>query len=197
MFNGGVSNPHDEGHGKDPGRAPWEPMPPVQDGESGEIPRPKAVDTAYQAVLASAVIGALGTVVTYLLDRDELLGLLRSLSEQAEMPLTDSELTGMVGMMQAATGFGIAIFLGLWLLFATKMRAGRYWARTLITILTVFRAMAFLSAMATSGAELDLMWALAEVAFLVTAVVYMFRKESTAYFVEHRRRRLARRGYPR
>jgi hypothetical protein len=56
--------------------------------------------------------------------------------------------------------------------------------------------MTFLTAVASSGAELSLMWSLAEVAFGVTAVVYMFRPESTKYFVETKQRRLRARQRP-
>jgi hypothetical protein len=54
----------------------------------------------------------------------------------------------------------------------------------------------FLTAMAGSGADLVLMWNLAEAAFGVTAVVYMFRPESTKYFADHKERRLRARQRP-
>lgn len=187
MFNGGVSNPHDEGHH-------WEPMPPVRDGAAGEITRPKAVDTAYQASLAGAVIGAVATVITVVLDREQMVLLVRDALAGAGLPDGEQDVATALGTFRLAMGFGIAVFLGLWLLFATKMRAGRGWARMVITVLAVVGVMSFLNAMAGSGAELGLIWSLAEVAFLVTAVIYMFRPESTRYFAEHRKRRLARRG---
>lgn len=187
MFNGGVSNPHDEGRN-------WEPMPPVQEGLSGEIPRPKAVDTAFQASLAGAVVGALATIVTVLLDREQMILLARDALAGAGLPDGEQEVTQALSTFRVAMGFGIALFIGLWLLFATKMRAGRNWARMVITLFAVVGTMSFLSAMAGSGAELGLMWNLAEVAFMITAVIYMFRPESTRYFAEHRTRRLARRG---
>jgi hypothetical protein len=188
MFNGHVSNPHDEGHD-------WRPMPPVQDGVAAEIPRPKAVDTAYQASITGAVIGAVATVVTVVLDREQMILLARDALGGAGMPDGEQDVAQAVGMFRVAMGFGIAVFLGLWLLFATKMRAGRGWARVVITALAAVGVLSFLSAMADSGAALELIWSLAEVAFLVTAVVYMFRPESTRYFAEHRARRLARRGH--
>ncbi|WP_460401946.1 hypothetical protein [Actinophytocola sediminis] len=178
-----MANQHDDGN--------WEPMPPIRDGMTGEIPRPKAVDTAYQASLAGAVVGAVATVVTVLLDREQLTLLARDTLANAGLPDSEQDVAGTLGMLRVAMGFGIALFLGLWLLFATKMRAGRNWARIVITAFAVVGAMSFLSAMASSGAELGLMWNLAEVAFLVTAVIYMFRPESTRFFAEHRKRRLA------
>jgi hypothetical protein len=104
--------------------------------------------------------------------------------------------SGTVGAFQVILGFSIAIFAGLMLLFAFKMRAGRNWARILLTAYTAVGAWSFLSAMASSGPALELMWSLAEVAFGVTAVVYMFRPESTKYFAEHKQRRLQARQRP-
>lgn len=187
MFNGGVSNPHDEGN-------PWEPMPPVREGAAGEIPRPKAVDTAFQATLVGAAIGAVAAVVTVVLDREQMTLLIRDALAGAGLPDDDQDVAAALGTFRAAMGFGIAVFLGLWLLFAMKMRAGRNWARIVITVLAGVGVLSFLNAMAGAGAELELIWSLAEVAFLVTAVIYMFRPESTRYFAEHRKRRLARRG---
>lgn len=192
MFNGQVSNPHDEG-------PHWQPMPPVQGGGApAEISRPKAVDTAFQASLTGAVIGAVATLVTTVLDREQMILLARDALAGAGLPDGEQDVAQAVGVFRVAMGFGIALFLGLWLLFATKMRAGRGWARVVITVLAGVGVLSFLSAMANTGAELELIWSLAEVAFLVTAVVYMFRPESSRYFAEHRERRLARRrGHPR
>ncbi|MFL6120814.1 hypothetical protein [Actinophytocola sp.] len=153
------------------------------------IIRPKAVDSAFQAVLASVAISCLGTVFTVLLDRALLTSWVKETiaSMPPEQRLSASAL---VGAMQVILGFSIVIFAGLFVLFAMKMRAGRNWARVLLTLYTVFGVWSFLAAIADSGAELKLIWSLAEVAFGVTAVIYMFRPESTKYFAEHKQRRL-------
>lgn len=159
------------------------------------IIRPKAVDSAFQAVLAAVVISAVATVVTVLLDR----ALLTTWVTQAldTMP-PDQRLSvdTMVGAMQVLLGFSILIFAGLFVLFAMKMRAGRNWARLLLTVYTAVGVWSFLAAMASSGPELELMWNLAEVAFGVTAVFYMFRPESTKYFALHKERRMRARQRP-
>jgi hypothetical protein len=159
------------------------------------ITRPKAVDSAFQAVLASVAISTIGTVVTVLLDK-ALLTVWVTETLESLPPEQRLSTSAMVSAMQVLLGFSIAIFAGLFVLFAYKMRAGRNWARVLLTIYTVWGAMSFLTAMASSGAELSLMWSLAEAAFGVTAVVYMFRPESTKYFAEHKQRRLRARQGP-
>lgn len=168
------------------------PPPPPSDEP---VTRPKAVDSAFQAVLASVAISAVGTVVTVLLDKAQLT---RYVTEMlADLPREQRvDANAMVGAFQVILGFSIAIFAGLFALFAAKMRAGRNWARVLLTVYTVYGVMTFLTAVASSGAELALMWSLAEVAFGVTAVVYMFRPESTKYFAETKQRRLRARQRP-
>lgn len=159
------------------------------------ITRPKAVDSAFQAVLASVAVSAAGTVVNYLLDRALLT---RWVTEtMAGLPPEQRMSPGaLVGAMQVLLGFSIAIFAGLFVLFALKMRAGRNWARVLLTIYTALGVWGFLASVASSGAQLELIWSLAEVAFGVTAVVYMFRPESTKYFAAVKERRLRTRQRP-
>jgi hypothetical protein len=159
------------------------------------ITRPKAVDSAFQAVLTSVAISAVGTVVTVLLDKALLTRYVTAML--ADLPKEQRvDANSMVSAFQVILGISIAIFAGLFALFAIKMRAGRNWARVLLTIYTAYGVMTFLTAVASSGAELSLMWSLAEVAFGVTAVVYMFRPESTKYFVETKQRRLRARQRP-
>jgi hypothetical protein len=194
MLNEPVSNPHDGSpDGNGPGFTP-DPMPPLSEGGGGEIPRPKAIDNAFQASLAGTAIASVATVITVLLDREWLDRLVRQVIEdtgQAGMEVADART-----MVQVSLGLGIVLFAALFVLFALKMRAGRNWARLLLTAFAAVGTINFLSAVGSTGADLELMWSLAEVAFAVTAVIYMFRPESTAYFTEHRKRRLSRRNRP-
>jgi hypothetical protein len=169
-------------------------MPPPPTGD-GPITRPKAVDSAFQATLASIAVSALGTVFTLLFDKVTLTRMVEDML--SGLPADQrSDLSATVGAFQVILAFSIAVFAGLFVLFAVKMRAGRNWARILLTAYTAVGVWSFLAAVGSSGAELELMWSLAEVAFGVTAVVYMFRRESTAYFAEHKQRRLRARQRP-
>jgi hypothetical protein len=175
---------------------PFAAMPPPPSG-AGPVPimRPKTVDSAFQAVLASIAISTLGTVFTVLLDTAMLTSMVREMV--ASIPEDQrGNIGATVGAFRVILAFSIAIFAGLMLLFAFKMRAGRNWARVLLTVYTAVGAYSFLTAMASSGAELELIWSLAEVAFGVTAVVYLFRPESSKYFTEHKLRRLQGRMRP-
>jgi hypothetical protein len=183
--------------GDSPGGFQHEPMRPVPAGDAeSEIPRPKAVDHAFQASLASTAIASLATIFTLLFDQAWLDKFAHQMLTDAGRQITDQDLATALAVARFSLGFGILLFAAVFVLFALKMRAGRNWARLLLAVFAALGVMNFLTAVVNTGAALDLMWSLAEVAFAVTAVVYMFRPESTAYFLEHRKRRLARRGGP-
>lgn len=190
MFNEPVSQPNDERRSPDP----FAPMPPPTEGEREPLVRPKAVDTAFQASVASTLIGALGTVFTVLLDRAQLTDLVTDML--SGVPDAQRDVPETVDLFQFIFAFSVAVFVGLFLLFAFKMRAGRNWARLALTVFAVIGVANFLSGVANSGAELELMWNLAEVAFATTAVVYMYRKESTQYFADYKQRRQRQRQQP-
>jgi hypothetical protein len=186
MLNEDVSNPD--------GSFSHEPMRPVPEGTADEITRPKAVDNAFWASIASTTIATVATIVTVLFDQAWLDRFARAMLADTGRPETDAEVASAISVARVSLGLGIALFAALFVLFAVKMRAGRGWARIVLSAFAVLGAMNFLSAAVSSGAALGLMWSLAEVAFSITAVIYMFRPESTAFFLEHRKRRLARRG---
>ncbi len=171
-------------------RPAYEPAPSLPN-EDGPLSRPKAIDSAFQASLVSTAIGAVSAVFTFLLDRQFVVDMTRQVMESpgADQGFTEEQL---INVYRFSMIIGIGVFVGLNLLFTYKMRAGRNWARLVLTIFTAIGALSFLSAMASSGAELELMWSLAQTAFGVTAVVYMYRKESTAYFLAYKQRRMRR-----
>jgi hypothetical protein len=186
MLNEDVSNPDEAFQ--------HEPMRPVPAESDAEIPRPKSVDNAFWASVASTAIASLSTVFTVLLDQPWLERFARAMLADTGRRATPADVDTAISVARVSLGLGVALFAALFVLFAVKMRAGRNWARLVLTVFTALGVMNFLSAVASTGAALGLMWSLAEVAFSVTAVVYMFRPESTKFFTEHRKRRLARRG---
>jgi hypothetical protein len=176
---------------------PPDPFGPMSPLPSNEVPvaRPKAIDSAFQAILAGLVISTLASVFLILLDKPMLTSLVKDIMTEVP-PEQRASVPSMVRAFQAIVGITIAIFAGVFVLFAVKMRAGRNWARLVLTIYVATNAISFLTSMASSGADLVLMWSLAEVAFGVTAVVYMFRPESTKYFADYKERRLRARQRP-
>jgi len=166
------------------------PAPPLT--PAAAITRPRSVDTAFQLSLASTAVGAVSTVVTMLFDTEWLHQTTRQTFSDAGLRTTGAEFDAMIDMFQIAIGLGVVVFVGLFVLFAMKMRAGRNWARIVITVFAGISGVSFLSGLATAGADLSLMWSLADAACSLAAVVYMFRPESTKYFLAHRELRLRR-----
>jgi hypothetical protein len=176
---------------------PPDPFGPMSPPPANELPaaRPKAIDSAFQAIIVGLVISTVASVFLILLDKPMLTSMVTEI--MADVPQDQrASVPSMVRAFQALVGISIAIFAGLFLLFAMKMRAGRNWARLVLTIYVATNAISFLTSMASTGADLVLMWSLAEVAFGVTAVVYMFRQESTKYFADYKERRLRARQRP-
>jgi hypothetical protein len=190
-LNEGVSNPNED---RPPAyeRPAYEPAPSLPNEEGGPLVRPKAIDTAFQASLAATAIGAVSAVFMFLLDRQFLDDIAREAVRSAGTGAGALTQEQAVNIYRISMVIGIGVFVGLNLLFTFKMRAGRNWARIVLTVFAVIGALSFLSAMTSSGAELELMWSLAQTAFGVTAVIYMFRKESNAYFLAYKQRRMRR-----
>lgn len=151
--------------------------------------RPKAVDTAFLFVIAGIALGSVGAVFTTLLDRAQVVRMVRDALSRSGQPFTEADVVGMVGTFRLAGVIAIAVVAGLLVLVAIKLRAGRNWARILLTVFTLFGVFDFAGSVAADGAALVLIWNLAGVAFLAAAVVYVFRPESAKYFAARRERR--------
>jgi hypothetical protein len=162
-------------------------QPPLHDADP--LDRPKAVDTAFLLTLAGIVFGAIGTAVTTLFDRERMVGLVRDALDRTGDPFTDADVVRLIDPFRVAGAVGILILAGLLLLVAFKMRAGRNWARLLLTLFALLEMISFLSAVASDGAARNLIWSLAGVAFAVTAVIYLFRPDSVKYYTEAKKRR--------
>ncbi|GAA4446638.1 hypothetical protein ACFQV2_36280 [Actinokineospora soli] len=146
-------------------------------------PRPKAVDTAVQLTIAGTVVGSVGGVISAF---DE--ELVASIVRQAAPDGTPDQIELLTRAVPIAGVLGVALTLGVFVLIALKVRAGRNWARALLAGLTAFSLISFLSAAARTNAELSLMWSLADVACCTAAVVYLFGRESSEYFRAHMRK---------
>jgi uncharacterized membrane protein len=151
--------------------------------------RPKAIDTAFQLTIAGIVFGAIGAIVTTLADHEEVVRLVRGTLTRTGQPFTEDDVVSLIGPFRIAGGFALALVVGLVLLVAFKMRAGRNWARLVLTVLTLLEMVNFLGAVTASGTAPNLIWDLAGVAFAVAAVIYLFRQESMTFFTESKKRR--------
>jgi hypothetical protein len=157
-------------------------------GLSTRVTRPKAIVTAFQLTLAGLVFGVIGTVLTQLVDHEEVVRLARSTLTRTGRPFTEDDVVALIAPVRIAGGFTVAVLAGLILLVAFKMRAGRNWARLLLTLFALLSMVNFLGAVSASGAALDFIWELAGAACWVAAVIYLFRPESMTFFTESKKR---------
>jgi hypothetical protein len=157
--------------------------------ETPQVVRPKAVDTAFLLTVAGIVLFCAGTTLTELMDRARLTQLIRQTLAEGGRAFTEDDVLRLIGPFRLAGGIGIVLSGGLLVLVAIKMRAGRNWARLLLTGFALFGMVNFLASVSASGAALDLIWNLGAVAFAVAGVIYLFRPDSVKYFTGHRRHR--------
>lgn len=135
------------------------------------------------------MLGAIGAVVTMLVEHEQLAQLIRGALTRSGEPFTENDVVNLIGPFRIGGGLVVAVVSGLILLVAFKMRAGRNWARVLLTLFTLLDMVNFLGAVSESGVALDFIWSLAGVAFAVAAVIYLFRPESMTFFAESKKRR--------
>jgi hypothetical protein len=164
---------------------PHQPAPLVQ---PEKISRPKAVETAFLLALAGIVFGAIGTVVTTLLDHERIAGIVRDALNRAGGEYNESDVVRLIGTFRIVGAVVILLIAGLLLLLALKMRAGKNWARLVLTGFAGLQMVNFLSAVSDSGAALDLIWDLAGAAFTVAAVIHLFQPDSVKFFAEMKKR---------
>ena len=80
------------------------------------------------------------------------------------------------------------IFIGLFVLFAYKMRAGRNWARITLTVLGALSVVSTLFGL-SSASGLHLVIALIQMVLILVAIYFMYRPESNQYYAANKVRR--------
>ena len=172
-----------------PPNQPYQPMPSPPPHETPAwqatpASRPKTVDTAF---LLWMIIAALGVVslILQLTIGDEFTRAARISLEQQNEPFTEQDVETIAN---AAKFFALAIgllFVGLFLLFAYRMRAGKNWARITLTVLGGLSVVFTLIGLASSD-PLTLIIRLADAVLIVAAIYYMFRPDANQYFATGR-----------
>src|SRR2546430_2160921 len=139
--------------------------PPATPPLTGPVHRPRAIDTAFQLIIAGVVVGSVGKALAMMLDRDQLVALIRQALTGSGQPFTEDDVVGLIGPFRVIVALGVAILIGVLVLFAFRMRAGRNWARVLLTAYTMLSMVGFLNEVIATGAPLRLIWNLAGLAF--------------------------------
>ncbi|MGV9296191.1 hypothetical protein [Amycolatopsis sp. NPDC003676] len=141
---------------------------------AGARPRPAAVTGAFWAYVAATLVGLVGAVFL-VFSRDALADAMRRANGQNAARLTDAQIDQAV-TIGIVVGAVLAIaFALLHLLFAFKLRAGRNWARIVLTVLTALQVVSLLAGQATVVGSVSAVFALLGVvlSFLPQASQYI------------------------
>lgn len=152
--------------------------------DSSIAPAPPAeVQTSVKLWFASIVIGLIGAVGgVFLADTDALTDDL--VEADSGLSASDAESIVTLGLI---VGLVVAlVIIGLQVFFVFKMRAGRNWARIVLTVLAGLSLLSGLFGL-TGGITAGSLISLVSLAVLIAATYYMFRPAANAYFAGHPR----------
>lgn len=151
-------------------RFPEESNPPPSDSESPRPAAPSTITGAFWAFVVSTVIGIVGALLLFG-QKDELIDAARRTNPNLSQDQLDQAAN--IALIVAVV---IAVIIALlYLLFAVKLRAGRNWARIVLTVLTVLQVLSLIAG--SGGTWLTYLSALAA----VIGVVLSFMRDSNAY----------------
>ncbi|MBC6446495.1 hypothetical protein [Actinokineospora xionganensis] len=151
--------------------------------------RPKPVDTSFMLWIANAALGLLGFLITVSVGREatrtQIIDQLRAQGET----FTESQVDSLVTAGIIFAGVIAAVFFGLYLLFAFKMRAGRNWARITLAVLGGLGLIFGLIGLAQgTGGAVSMILSVLQIALIAGAIYFMYTKEASAYFDAAKRR---------
>ena len=111
-------------------------------------PRPGTIEGAFWSFIASTVIGLVGGFLIFA-NRDTLVDTMRDASRRAGNGLTDAQIDQAVNITMIVAVVIAVIIAALYLLFAFKLRAGRNWARIVLTVITALQLLSVLAGQST------------------------------------------------
>ena len=116
-----------------PPQVPFAPMPPPREAEQPTPPTPVWVTVSFWIWIAGAALSVIGAIYT-IANRNTALAQMR---QNAPTGISPQEYETVVNTVVTASAAVAVVFAGLYVFFAYKVRAGRPWARTVLTVLTV------------------------------------------------------------
>jgi hypothetical protein len=148
--------------------------PPIDQPQQSAVAPPKEVLGAFWGYVVAAVV----TLVSGLLilgQKQELIDSVRAANNQGGS-LTDDQITQFANILVVAAAVIAVIFAALYLLFAFKLKAGRNWARIVLTIIAVLALLSLLF-----GGVGSVLGYIGELAAVIAAVL-SYLPVSNAYF---------------
>ncbi|QKV73404.1 hypothetical protein [Amycolatopsis sp. Hca4] len=146
----------------------------AEPGQPAAPARPSTVEGAFWAFIVAPVVGLIGAVLIFA-NRDAITTTMRDANRQRGGNLTDAQIDQAVNVTMITAVVIAVIIAALYLLFAFKLRAGRNWARIVLTVLTALQLLSVLFGQSTIGGYIAVLAA-------VVGVVLSFTSPSNAYF---------------
>ncbi|MFJ7219243.1 hypothetical protein [Amycolatopsis sp. NPDC098790] len=140
--------------------------------------RPSTVEGAFWAFIASTVLSLVGGFLIFA-SRDAIADTLRNSNRQSGGSLTDAQIDQAVTITMVIALVIAVVIAALYLLFAFKLRAGRNWARIVLTVITALQLLSVLVGQSTVLGYISVVAA-------VVGVVLSFLTPSNAYFAANK-----------
>ncbi len=154
------------------------PMPGDNDTRRAVVAAPDDVQKSFMLWLVSIGIGVLGAIVGIAFaDRDKAID--EAMKNGSD--LTRDQASSLVNGILVGTVVIVLIILALELFFVFKMRAGKNWARIVLTVLGVLGILSALYGL-TAGLTFGVLLNLISMLVVIAAIVFMFKPAASAYF---------------
>lgn len=153
--------------------------------------RPRDVQVAFLVLMASLVMGVVASVLLFVLPADMWVGMMTAMGGAPGIdPAIADQAFRSVG---AVTGVFALIFSAVYGLFIVKMRAGRNWARIVLTVLGALSALSLLGTAALPGyypayfaagpaGAAVVVLSIVDMVLMALAIVLMFRPVANTWF---------------
>jgi hypothetical protein len=146
--------------------------PPIQATEPGPKPQPPGtINASFWLYIAGTVVGIIGTIFVAS-DKQRIIDSIQKSNHQ----LSGSQLNTAANVALVLAVVFAVVWTVLYLLFAVKLRAGRNWARIVLTILFVLNVLSLVANQGTQGVEYI------GTVLLAAATVLAYLPASNAYF---------------
>ena len=153
---------------------------PGHDTQLPDVPRgpaPASVLTAVKAMYAGAAASVIGIVIQLVT-----IGATKTAIEKHSPNLSASQVNASQHALIAGFAAGGVIAAVVWILLARACQRGRNWARITGTVLFALATLDTFVGLTTPIAALPRIWALVVWLAGLTAVVFLWRRDSGAYF---------------
>jgi hypothetical protein len=140
---------------------------------------------AFQLWVASAIITVIGIGLSFLSwsdQKDQVVNDILSATQDTGETLSREDAEAFATVVFGATVAISLVITALILLFAFRMKAGKNWARIVLTIIGGISAL--FAIVAISGGGIAMVSSLLQAGLIIAAIVFMYQRASGEYFAK-------------